>query len=181
MIETLLAAACGGAALTYAGLPGGWLAGAIIAVSAMALSGRPVGVPSWLARVTYVVMGTSLGATVTPATIAGMATWPLSLVMLSIGMFVLTAIVTLYLTIIHKWDSNSAVLASFPGGLATVLVLAIENKADVRSVAVVQTVRVAGLAVLLPGTLAALGFVGAPASRAAVACHSPATWCRSGS
>lgn len=166
--ETLLAAGIGGAVLGLAGLPGGWLSGAIIAVSALALAGRPVNVPNALARVTYVVMGTSLGSTVTPETVAGMASWPLSLLVLGIGMFVLTAVVTAYLCVVHGWDRNSALLASFPGGLATVIVLAIENRADVRSVAVVQTVRVAGLAVLLPAALAAFGFIGTPAPRAAV-------------
>ena len=164
--ETLLAAAAGGSALALLGLPGGWLSGAIIAVSAVALAGRPVHIPNALARVTYVVMGTSLGSTVTPETVAGMATWPLSLVVLGIAMFVLTAVVTVYLCVVHGWDRNSALLASFPGGLATVLVLAIENRADVRAVAVVQTVRVAGLAVLLPAALAAFGFAGTPSPRA---------------
>lgn len=164
-----MAAAAGGTALALAGLPGGWLSGAIIAVSTLALAGRPVQVPNALARVTYVVMGTSLGSTVTPETVAGMATWPLSLAILGFAMFLLTAVVTAYLCLVHGWERNSALLASFPGGLATVIVLAIENRADVRAVAVVQTVRVAGLAVLLPAALAAFGFTGTPSPRAAVA------------
>lgn len=169
LLETLAGAAAGGALLGLAGLPGGWLSGAIVAVSAMALWGRPVYIPSPLARATYVVMGTSLGGTVTPETVAGMATWPLSLLVLAVAMFALTAVVTVYLCAVHKWDRNSALLASFPGGLATVLVLAVENRADVRAVAVVQTVRVAGLAVLLPAALAAFGFIGTPVPGAAVA------------
>ncbi len=169
VVETLVAAAAGGATLGLLGLPGGWLSGAIIVVSTMALAGRPVHIPNNVARVTYVVMGISLGGTVTPETVAGMATWPLSLVILSVAMFVLTAVVTAYLCLVHGWERNSALLASFPGGLATVLVLAIENRADVRAVAVVQTVRVAGLAVLLPAALAAAGFSGTPAAMPTVA------------
>jgi uncharacterized protein len=49
-----------------------------------------------------------------------------------------------------------------PRRLATVLVLAAENGADVRSVAIVQTVRIVLLAVALPASLAAFGLTGSP-------------------
>ena len=165
--ETLAIAFAGGLGLGFTGFPAGWLSGAIIAVSTAALAGRPMRIPDPLARFTYVVMGISLGGAVTPATVAGMATWPISLALLTIGMLALTAAVTIYLRAVHGWDRGSALLASFPGGLATVLVLAVENRADVRAVAVVQTVRVAGLAVILPAVLAALGFTGIPVARSA--------------
>jgi membrane AbrB-like protein len=160
--ETLLIAAAGGCTLGFLGFPAGWLSGAIVAVSVAALAGRPMKLPEPLARITYVVMGISLGGAVSPETVAGMAIWPLSLAILAIGMLVLTATVTWYLRAVHGWDKGSALLASFPGGLATVLVLAVQNGADVRAVAIVQTVRVAALAVLLPSALAAFGFAGAP-------------------
>jgi hypothetical protein len=165
VVETLLIAAAGGCALGFAGFPAGWLAGAIIAVSVTALAGRTMRVPDPLARVTYVIMGASLGSTVTPATLAGMARWPLSLVFLTFAMFGITAAVAIYLRAVHGWDRASAVLGSFPGALGTSLVLAVEVGADVRAVAVVQTVRVAGLAIILPAGLAAMGFAGAPLVR----------------
>jgi membrane AbrB-like protein len=163
--ETLLVAAAGGCALGFAGFPDGWLAGAIIAVSVAALAGRPMSIPDALARVTYVVMGTSLGSTVTPATIAGMARWPASLVFLTAAMFAITVAVAVYLRFVHGWDRASALLGSFPGALGTSLVLAVEVGADVRAVAVVQTTRVAGLAIILPAGLAAFGFAGVPIVR----------------
>jgi membrane AbrB-like protein len=64
-------------------------------------------------------------------------------------------------------------LGSFPGGLATVLVLAVENNADVRAIAVVQTVRVVAIAVLLPAAIAASGFVADPAPPKASAFAAP--------
>lgn len=160
--ETLALGIGGGLAVGLTGFPAGWLSGAILAVSTAALAGRPVFVPNAIARVSYVIMGISLGGTVTPETVAGMASWPLSIFLLSISMALLTVVVTVYLRVVHKWDSASALLGSFPGGLATVMVLAIEHGANVRAVAVVQTVRVVTIALLLPAGLAALGLTGDP-------------------
>lgn len=160
--ETLAIAACGGAALGIPGLPAGWLSGAIVAVAIAALAGRPVTIPEGLAQVTFVITGISLGSAVSPASVANMGAWPLSLVALALAMVGLTASVAFYLRKVHGWDTTSAVLGASPGGLATVLVLANEYGADVRSVAIVQTVRIVVLAVILPGTLTALGLAGAP-------------------
>ena len=164
--ETLLIGGAGGLAFGLPGFPAGWLSGAILAVSVAALAGRPVRIPDMLARITFVVTGVSLGGAVTPETLAGMSAWPASLALLAVGMTVLTAAVAFYLRMVHGWDTISAVLGSCPGGLATVLVLAAENGADVRSVAIVQTVRIALLAVVLPAALAAFGLTGTPVSRA---------------
>ena len=162
VVETLLIAFAGAFALGLAGFPAGWLSGAIVAVSAAALYGRPMFLPGMLARITYVAMGISIGGTVTPETLDGMATWPLSLALLALSMALLTIAVTVYLQFVHKWDPGSALLGAFPGGLATVLVLAIENNADVRGVAVVQTVRVVAVAVLLPAAIGLFGLAAAP-------------------
>jgi membrane AbrB-like protein len=161
--ETLLIAMAGGLAMGLSGLPAGWMSGAIIVVSVAALLGRPLLIPNKLAQITYVITGISLGGAVTPDAVNGMTTWPVSLLMLAVAMVVLTVVVTLYLQIVHGWDEASALLGSFPGGLATVMVLAVENKADVRGVAVVQTVRVVAIAVLLPLGLAVFGLANAPA------------------
>src|SRR5438093_13325021 len=74
--ETLVYAVAGSAALGLAGLPAGWLSGAIVAVSAAALSGRPVFVPPQIGRAVYVILGISLGSSVTPEPVATMVTWP---------------------------------------------------------------------------------------------------------
>lgn len=167
--ETLAIGGAGGTALGLLGVPAGWLSGAIVAVSAAALAGRPVRIPDPLARITFVLMGISLGAAVTPEALAGMAVWPLSLALLAAGMVALTAAVAAYLSLVHGWDRASALFGSLPGALATTLVLAVANGADVRAVAVVQTVRVAALAVLLPAALTAFGFAGEPFARAGAA------------
>src|SRR5947209_12191251 len=86
--ETLAIASVGATALGLAGLPAGWLSGAIVGVSAAALAGRPVFVPTQVTQAVYVILGISLGSSVTPNTVATMVTWPLS--MLAVAMVAVT-------------------------------------------------------------------------------------------
>ena len=162
--ETLLIGAAGGVTLGLAGFPAGWLSGSILAVATAALSGRPVTLPNPLARAIFVLIGISLGAVVTPETLHGMAAWPLSIVTLIVAMACISLGGAVYLSAVHRWDTASAFLAAAPGGLSQVMALAAEVGADLRAIAIVQTMRVVIVAVGLPTGLAMLGLVG-PATR----------------
>ena len=154
---TLAAATLGGAAFAFFDLPAAWLAGALVAVSALALCNLPVHVPDWLRRTVFVVLGISLGAAVTPETVAGIRTWPITLALLGISLPVTMAAVMLYLRYVSKWNYRETLYASAPGALSAVLVMASDAKVDVRMVAFVQTVRVFFLIAALPGMLLAAG------------------------
>src|SRR5947209_2588262 len=165
--ETIVFASVGATALGLAGLPAGWLSGAIVAVSAAALSGRPVFVPAQVGRAVYVILGISLGSSVTPATVATMVTWPLSMLAVAIAMIAITGAVTAYLKYVHGWDTLSALFAAAPGALAQAMALATETGANVRAIAMVQTVRLFILAVALPVIFASFGVAGLPPPRGA--------------
>jgi len=160
--ETLVFAVAGGAALGLPRLPAGWLSGAILFVAAAALAKRPVYVPQSLARVTFVVLGISLGAAVTPEVVGRIATWPVSMAVLALAMSCSTLCVAVYLNRVHGWDSMSSLFAAAPGALSQALALAADTSADLRSVAIVQSVRVLVLAVVLPLVIAGLGMTGTP-------------------
>ena len=163
--ETIAFASVGAAALGLAGLPAGWLSGAIIGVSAAALSGRQVFVPPQVGRIVYVILGISLGSSVTPETVATMVTWPLSMLALTVAMVAVTTSVMAYLKFVHGWDTLSALFAAAPGALAQAMALAQDTGADVRAIAMVQTVRLFILAVALPIAFAAFGVAGLPPPR----------------
>src|SRR3954468_14274327 len=163
--ETLVYAGIGSAALGLAGMPAGWLSGAIVGVSAAALSGRPVFVPPNVARIVYVILGISLGSSVTPETVATMVTWPLSMIALALAMTAVTTSVMAYLKFVHGWDTLSALFAAAPGALAQAMALATESGANVRAIAMVQTVRLFILAVALPIIFALFGVAGLPPPR----------------
>jgi membrane AbrB-like protein len=99
---------------------------------------------------------------VTPGTLEHIAAWPLSMAALALSMTVLTAAVTVYLRYVHGWDMLSALFAAAPGGLAQALALATQCGADVRSIAMVQSVRVLLLTVIMPLALASFAATGTP-------------------
>jgi len=165
LAETLGIAAVGGVSLGLTGFPAGYLSGSILAVGAAALAGRPLLMPQLLTRSIFVLVGTSLGAVVTPETLHGMATYPLSIALLMAAMICISIAGTAYLMVVHRWDLLSAYLASSPGGLSQVLVVAAELGAELRSIAIVQSMRVVIIAVGLPAGLSLLGLAGHAARR----------------
>jgi len=122
--------------------------------------------PTWLMRTIFVLVGISLGAVVTPATLQGMANYPLSIVVLIVAMAFVAVAGAYYLQKVHGWDRMSAYLAAAPGGMSQVIALAAEVGADLRAIAIVQTMRVVIVAVGLPAALALFGLVhtGSPSS-----------------
>jgi membrane AbrB-like protein len=166
LLETLLIGTIGGAILTLAGIPAGWLSGAMIAVAIAALAGRPMGIPAPLGRVVFVLIGISLGGAVTPETLKGVATWPLSVVLLCVGMTCAMFGSALYLKKVHGWDMLSGLFGSAPGALSQVMAYATQYHSDLRGIAIVQTIRVVILTALLPVVLALFGLIpAAPAAR----------------
>jgi membrane AbrB-like protein len=163
--ETLVTAAIGGSALGLIGVPAGWLSGSILAVAGSAIAGRPMLIPTLLMRAIFVLIGTSLGAVVTPETLHGMATYPLSITVLIVAMAVISVGGAGYLRLVHGWGTVDSYLAAAPGGMSQVLALGAELGGDLRAIAIVQSIRVVVIAVGLPAGLSLLGLVGHAAPR----------------
>jgi membrane AbrB-like protein len=159
--ETLLLGAAGGLIFDAARFPAGWLAGAMVFCAAAALLGRPVGLPRPVARVFYVIVCIALGSVVDPATVRGVAAWPLSIALVALAMTCVTLATMTYLRRVHGWDRMTALFAGYPGALAQVMAHAAEEDCDIRAVAVVQTIRVVILTIGIPAALAAFGLTGA--------------------
>src|SRR5580698_6381466 len=160
--ETLLIAAVGGIAFALLGFPAGLVSGSVLAVSAAALLGRPVKVPLALARVGYVIIGIQLGAVVTPDTVRGFITWPGSIALLVVASIAMIVATASYLRVVHHWDPLSALMGASPGSMIQVIALSTELGADLRAIAIVQTMRVLLLTIGIPAGLALFGLV-APA------------------
>jgi len=155
--ETLLFGAGGAAVFSLLGFPAGLVSGSLLTVATAALLGRPMLVPLPLTRVISVLVGISLGAVVTPETLHGVVTFPLSIAVLSIATICMIVATTSYLRLLHGWDMRSAVLGASPGSLAQVMTLAAEFGADLRAIAIVQVMRVVLLTIGIPTGLAAFG------------------------
>ena len=155
--ETLLIAAGGAAAFTLTGFPAGMVTGSLLCVATAALLGRPMIVPLPLSRVISLLVGISLGAVVTPETLRGIASFPLSIAVLTISTVCMIAATASYLRLVHGWDARSAVCGASPGGLAQVMTLSAEYGADLRAIAIVQVMRVVLLTIGIPTGLALFG------------------------
>lgn len=174
LAETLAFGAAGGLTLGLAGMPAGYLSGAIIAVAIAALAGRPMLIPTPFGRVLLVLLGTSLGAVVTPETLHGMATYPVSIGVLVVTCTFISVAGTIYLRAVHGWDTVTAYLATAPGGLSQVIAIAIELEVDVRAIAIVQTIRVVIIAVCLPALMGLFGIASGQAASSLVGTFDPA-------
>src|ERR1700704_1531817 len=155
--ETLLIAAGGGVGVNLIGLPGGLVSGSMLAVAVAALAGRPMKVPLLLARLCFVTIGILLGAVVTPETLRGIATWPLSVALLVVSIICMFTATACYLRFVHGWDPLSALLGASPGSMAQVMALSAEFGADLRGIAIVQVMRVLLIVLGLPAGLALFG------------------------
>jgi membrane AbrB-like protein len=163
--ETLLIATAGGVIFLMIGFPGGLVSGAMLAVALAALAGRPMTVPLPLAWVCFVLVGILLGSVVTPETLKGITTWPVSIAILAVSALAMFLATAFYLRFVHRWDPLSALLGGSPGSMAQVLALAAELGGDLRGIAIVHTMRVLLIVLGLPAGLALFGLTVEPVLR----------------
>jgi uncharacterized protein len=160
-LETLAIGTAGGLLFLWASLPGGLISGAMVAVGAAALAGRPLSVPPHVTQAVLVVLGISLGAVVSRQLIQHVSAYPLTIGLLALATFCSTFGSSLYLQNVHGWDRTSAFLAGSPGALSQIAILAVERGADLPAIAVVQTMRVIILTAALPMILVLTGVTSA--------------------
>src|SRR5258707_8375444 len=129
----------------------------MLTVAVAALAGCAVKIPLSLARLCFVLVGILLGAVVTPDTLKGVATWPLSVALLVVAAVCMTAATACYLRLAHGWDRLSALLGASPGSMAQVMALSAEVRADVRGIAIVHAMRVLLIVLGLPAGLCVFG------------------------
>ena len=163
VLETLAIGAAGGGLFVGLHLPGGLISGAMLAVGAAAMAGRPLTLPPILTQTVLVVLGISLGSVVSRQLVQQVGTYPLTIALLALATFCATFASSIYLQRVHGWDKTSAFLAGSPGALSQITILAVEKGADLPGIAVVQTLRVIALTAALPLLLALSGIAPAAA------------------
>lgn len=153
----------GGGLFALAGLPAAWLSGAMVAVAAAALAGLSAAVPARLRDATYVLLGVSMGAGVDRGLLARLGDWPASLLGLAVAVALMIAGSYLWLRRVSGWDPASAYFGSIPGALSMTLVTAESSRADIRRVALSQTLRLFLLVGVLPMVVTAVDPAGVTA------------------
>ena len=154
--RALLIAAAGGVAATLVGLPASWLTGAMAFSAAASIAGLDMRLPPPLITFAMILIGTLLGAGATPEIVARATAWPLSVVILGVSVVAVQLAVQRFLTGFAGWDRTTAFFAAIPGAVSYVVVVAAAAGADVRKVAVSQSLRVFLLVALLPTIISAI-------------------------
>jgi uncharacterized protein len=147
----------GGWVLAQVGAPAPWLTGSMLTVAVAALSGLPLAMPNWMRTLAFVLLGISIGSSVTPEALSEIQAWPGSICLLLLGVAATTAASAFHLTRARGWDVMTARYCSLPGALSQVLVLATRSRADLPRIALAQSLRVFVLVALLPWLIPAQG------------------------
>lgn len=142
------------------GLPAPFLIGPAVAVTVGGLAGLSLSVPHFVRNICFVIVGVSMGSTVTPEIFVAARTWPLSFVMVFVAIVILLYVAAWVLQRVFHYDRTTALLAASPGHLSYVLSLAAEMRCDLRAVSISQSVRVLVLTISVPLIVEVLDLAG---------------------
>ena len=153
-----LALTFGGAAVaSQAGVPAAPLVGSTAMVTFTSLMGFAPRIPDMLRNLSFAVIGGTLGAGITPDFYSDLLRFPVSIAGLALSMAVTMLACSYVLIRLLGQTRETAVLATSPGGLSYSLALALERKLDVRSIMVLQSIRLFLITMLMPPLLTLFG------------------------
>jgi hypothetical protein len=162
-IETLAAAAAGGALAARLGVPAGWLSGAMAAAAALTATGRGAQLSPLLRVAALAFAGLALGSSVTPRMLEAFGRYPVSLAVMCVSIGIGIAGSVAFTTRVGGWDKPTALFAAIPGALSYVLAAAPGAGADIARVSLAQLVRLFALVALAPALAGGGGAAGAAA------------------
>ncbi|OCW59220.1 AbrB family transcriptional regulator [Hoeflea olei] len=151
-------AACGAGVTYLLGFPAPFLTGPAIAVTVAGLAGmRTAALPHKGRNAVFVLLGLTIGQGVTPEVFDAMRAWPVTLAALAASLFAIIFVTRAALVRLWSMDPVTAFLSSSPGHLSYVLGLTEGVSADLKTVSIVQSIRVLALTLLVPVAVALAG------------------------
>jgi membrane AbrB-like protein len=158
----LAAALAGGGALAFAGVPAGWLSGAMIGVAALAAIGRAAPLFAALRQLAILLAGVGMGSGLTPATLGTLARYPVTLALMMAAIGAMTAASYFVLIGERGFSRQTAFYSAVPGALSYVFIVAQPSGADMARLAVIQVFRIFVLMAIVPIVASRAGLMGAP-------------------
>jgi uncharacterized protein len=149
-VVTLAISACGGFAAELIGMPAGWIAGGILAVAVASLAGYNTRFPPRLLAPLMLILGIYAGSGVNEDTLQQMRTWPASFAILFASVVLLVTAGYWWLHTRCGWQRNDAVLSVLPGALTFVIAVAEDLKADMKKIAITQSIRLLAMIEAIP-------------------------------
>ncbi|WP_313616061.1 AbrB family transcriptional regulator [Agrobacterium sp.] len=150
LLLTVIVGTAGAALAALAGVPAPFLSGPALAVTMCGLFGLKLDIPKRVRDACFVLVGISMGTSVTPDIFNAAKSWPLSFVAV-----IITVILLLYcgywlLHYVFRYDRTTAMLAASPGHLSYIISLSAETRSDLASISIIQSVRVLALTLSVP-------------------------------
>lgn len=165
-LKTLLIGALGAGFFTLINFPAAVLTGSAFAVSMASLCGIKTRIPTRLRDICFIVLGISIGSTVTPEVVAGAKAWPISLATLVVVLLATLFGLRALLQRMFRFDRMTALLAATPGHMSYIVGMSSTLNVDLPVVALAQAVRVLLLTLLVPLVIGLSGAVGEGPSEA---------------
>ncbi len=162
---TLLCGALGVVVARTLNVPGGAFTGAMLTTALASLVKMPLGSPpKWLRSTARIVLGLTVGASVTPDTLGAVARSLLPVAIMVVTMVALSLVAAWALTRFTKMGLATALCGSSPGALAAMVALADDLGGDPPVVASMHLVRLVSVLLLIPVfvTAAAAGGAAVP-------------------
>lgn len=141
-------------------LPVPALLGSGLLIALLAFTTLPLSMPILMRNIGFTILGCSMGSSITPEMLAKVSQWPLSLLGLAVTVTAMMALSTWVLSTYFQQTKNTALLASTPGALSTVVALASEGKGDLSTVVVLQSLRLILVMLIFPIIIQSLGLQG---------------------
>jgi membrane AbrB-like protein len=151
---TLAVAGLGGAIFTLIGIPGGALAGSVVAVAVLSAFERASPISAPLRILGLSSMGVAIGSVVGPETFANIAHYPVSIALMCVAVVAMTAASGAVWSLVFRWPPTMSLLSSVPGSSSYIVSVSMTMGADATRVAVVQMSRLIFLVTTLPWIVA---------------------------
>jgi membrane AbrB-like protein len=134
----------------YLNAPLPWMLGSMTASTIAALAGARISAPSVVRMPMVLIVGVMVGATFSPQILQRFPEWWQTVVILLLLSVVLGAVCTIYLRAFSGFNWATAYFSAMPGGLIEMVTLAEEHRGDIRTVALVHSVRILVIVFCVP-------------------------------
>ena len=141
----------------FAGMPAAALMGSCLSVSIVSLRMNIVPVPTTLRNIAFTLIGSSLGCSITREALEQATHWPISILILTVSVVMILLVCSWLLKRFYNLDLPTSILSTSPGAFGYSLSVASEGVGDIRSIVVIQSVRILLVTALLPPILDQLG------------------------
>jgi uncharacterized protein len=150
---TLAIGAVGGYAFFHLQTPLPWLLGAFATTLLVTVTTGALSIDWRLRAVAMPIMGVLIGSSFQPEVLEQISRWPGGMIAAGFYTFASSALGFVYFTRVARWDPQTALCAAPPGGLVSMLSIAIALKGDERRVILAHSVRIAIVVVMATLTI----------------------------